>query len=262
MLWKEYNFNKIAAIGDVHGHLNTLLALVSKIPKNIPIFLLGDLIDKGKRSREVVEWAKKNGYTILGNHDHLMTVEDKPFWKRYESLWLLNNGAMTHRSYGGKWKIRNRLDNKVKFREHVNWLKTLPIIAHFPNIKINDRELYLSHAGIDNAINMANGIDNLKKILTENTREDLLKYHSKDTENINQEIATNILWNKFNKDTITDFGIFNVFGHTTQENAIVTDFYAAIDTEVYGPNKLTAIILPELKIIEQETIDDTWVEKK
>ena len=261
-MWKEYDFSKIIVIGDTHGHFNTLMALIAKLPKNIPIFLLGDMIDKGKRSKEVVEYAKENLYAILGNHDHLMTVEDRPFWKRYESLWLSNNGAMTHRSYGGKWKIRNYRDNAQKFREHINWLRYLPIVGHFPNIKINDRELYISHAGIDKAIEQAGNISNLKKILTENSRDDLLKYHSKDVETLEQKIATDILWHKLKKDSIVDYGIFNAFGHTTQEDVIIDEHYACIDTKVYGPNKLSALILPDMKIISQETIEDSWGEKK
>ena len=261
-MWKEYDFNQIIVIGDTHGHLNTLLALIAKLPKGIPIFLLGDMIDKGKRSKEIIEYAKENLYAILGNHDHLMTVEDKPFWKRYESLWLENNGAWTHRSYGGKWKIKNSQDNAKKFREHINWLRSLPIVGHFPNIKINDRELYISHAGLDSAITQAGDIDNLKKILTENTRDDLLKYHSKDTETTEQKIATDILWHKFKEDSIVDCGIFNAFGHTTQEEVVIGDYYACVDTKVYGPNKLSALILPDMKIISQDTLEDTWGEKK
>lgn len=38
-------------IGDIHGHFDTLEALINKIPKNSEIIFVGDLIDKGLKSR-------------------------------------------------------------------------------------------------------------------------------------------------------------------------------------------------------------------
>lgn len=266
MLWKTFDFTKVIVIGDVHGHLNTLLALISKLEKEypgIPIFFLGDLIDKGKRSKEVVELVKEKYYSVLGNHDHFMTIESRPTWKKYESLWLINSGAMTHRSYGGKWKLRNYREKRMDFMDHVNWIKELPLVAHMPNIKVNGKEVYLSHAGIDKAIEMTDGIDKLKELILKHSREELLGEHLKDATSFESQVATNILWNVL-KDakSITDNGIFNVVGHTSHDEVVLTNNIAGIDTCVYGPNKLTALVLPDMKIISQETLSDTWGEKK
>jgi len=65
------------AIGDIHGCIKTFKALIATInpTKKDQIFILGDLIDKGKHSKEVVDyiidWQEK-GYHFLvvrGNHE-------------------------------------------------------------------------------------------------------------------------------------------------------------------------------------------------
>ena len=262
MLWKEYNFDKIIAIGDVHGHYETLMALIEKLPKDIPIFFLGDLIDKGKRSKEVVEYVKNHHYSARGNHDNLMAIEASPNWKRYESLWLENNGKMTHRSYGGKYKLRNSREFSKIYYDHVNWIKSLPLVMEFPNIQINGRTLYLSHSSIDEAIKQKGSLDNLKNFLI-NSDHSLIRHHTNLKTAGAEELAiANIMWKVLKEGNIKDNNIFNVFGHTAAEEARIENHYACIDTKVYGPNKLTALILPEMKIISQETLEDTWGHKK
>lgn len=65
------------AIGDIHGCYETFLALLEqlKIKKTDQIFLLGDLIDKGKESKKVVDYTLKmqalgyQFYVLKGNHE-------------------------------------------------------------------------------------------------------------------------------------------------------------------------------------------------
>ena len=74
MLWKTYDYKEIIAIGDIHGSYETLLALIKKKSLNIPFFSLGDMIDRARRSRVVVELIKTEGNAILGNHELLIVV--------------------------------------------------------------------------------------------------------------------------------------------------------------------------------------------
>ena len=66
--------NKHYVIGDIHGSYNTLLALIEKLPKDANIVFVGDLIDRGKYSSQVVKFIRKNRYkSVLGNHEiHLL----------------------------------------------------------------------------------------------------------------------------------------------------------------------------------------------
>ena len=63
----------VAVIGDIHGCLNTLKDLVYRIRQKYPainIFSVGDLVDRGNFSYEVIEFIieEKINFTA-GNHD-------------------------------------------------------------------------------------------------------------------------------------------------------------------------------------------------
>jgi len=67
------------AIGDIQGCFNTLKALLKRFrfdPNLDRIWLVGDLVNRGPRSLEVLRWAAGLGdrvTAVLGNHDlHLM----------------------------------------------------------------------------------------------------------------------------------------------------------------------------------------------
>ena len=49
-------------IADIHGCFKTLQALIKKLPEDQEICFSGDLIDRGRNSKDVVEFVKSNGY--------------------------------------------------------------------------------------------------------------------------------------------------------------------------------------------------------
>jgi serine/threonine protein phosphatase 1 len=61
-------------IGDVHGHYDGLMLLLDSIEPTTDdqIYFLGDLIDRGPKSAQVVDFVRENNYgCVLGNHEQM-----------------------------------------------------------------------------------------------------------------------------------------------------------------------------------------------
>ncbi|MBL8149572.1 MAG: serine/threonine protein phosphatase [Blastocatellia bacterium] len=101
---------KTYVIGDIHGRLTQLKALVSSLdydPQQDRIILLGDLIDRGEDSPGVVNYALElqaespNFVCLRGNHEQMML----DLIEYGDLLWLVpeNGGAITIAQYGCKY---------------------------------------------------------------------------------------------------------------------------------------------------------------
>ncbi len=71
------------AIGDIHGCWQTLQRLLDRIrwdPSSDELWLVGDLVNRGPASLEVLRWAVANDHrvtSVMGNHDlHLVSRAD------------------------------------------------------------------------------------------------------------------------------------------------------------------------------------------
>jgi len=99
--------NRLFAIGDIHGCFDSLKELVEnkiQLQKDDKLILLGDYIDRGDKSKEVVDFIielSENGYDViplLGNHEAMLldAFEDE----KNISKWFQNGGYETLRSFG------------------------------------------------------------------------------------------------------------------------------------------------------------------
>lgn len=106
---------RVYAIGDVHGRLDLLMGLVKRIkadhraraPAELDIVLLGDLVDRGPHSAQVIEYlraARHAGFArfhfLCGNHEEAMLASLAPGALVEETGWLDYGGYETMRSYG------------------------------------------------------------------------------------------------------------------------------------------------------------------
>jgi serine/threonine protein phosphatase 1 len=90
-------------IGDIHGCLEPLKRLLEKVSPGAEdeVVFVGDYIDRGPHSREVVDYLLRRPYRcvfLLGNHERMLLsfLEGED-----EDLFLENGGQETLRSYGG-----------------------------------------------------------------------------------------------------------------------------------------------------------------
>ncbi|MDX2240238.1 MAG: metallophosphoesterase family protein [Leptolyngbyaceae cyanobacterium bins.302] len=123
-------------IGDVHGHYQGLMTLLDTIApgRQDKVYFLGDLIDRGPDSVQVVDFVQQSGYTcLLGNHEQLMIdsfPNGKPFTPALQA-WLYSGGRATVASYGESGILL----------DHLDWMKTLPAYLDLG-------DLWLVHAGL------------------------------------------------------------------------------------------------------------------
>ncbi len=220
---------RVYAIGDVHGRLDKLEALELLIAKDaksakvpVRIVMTGDYVDRGPRSREVIEHVLKQQLqdkrvTLRGNHDFYMPFEGASNIMMIH--WCQFGGLETLLSYGiniTKWSEdeihQKRAEIVEKFRAAFplyqrNFLLSTPMTVQFG-------DYLFVHAGIDPGIPLDQ--QSTKDMLT--IREPFLSSDA-------------------------DHGCVVVHGHTVSEHVDVRSNRIGIDTGACFGGKLTALAL-------------------
>lgn len=120
-------------IGDIHGCYNTFMALLEKLPKDEEIVLCGDMVDRGPKSKQVVEHVMNEPRisTVLGNHElFVIMARAEPM---DSEIWRANGGRETSKSYG----------SHLPPDAVVDWMETLPLYIQKDGIVV-------SHSAIGN----------------------------------------------------------------------------------------------------------------
>lgn len=241
--------DKIIVISDSHGCYKTLIALLDKIPKDILICFVGDFIDRGPSSSNVVEEIIKNNYlSVIGNHE-IMMLEccTEPYIP--PKNWLYQGGNETLKSYQKDFTTYFDINNNKLFLTHLEFIKNLPYFYKFRFIDDNIKPLIVSHSMI--MPYMDTKFENIR-----------------DEQNYDINTLQEIIWNRA---ILTDkynligdnCDYYNIFGHTILKTPIVTENYAAIDTGSFlnlnnyvKSGGITAIEYPSMNIYYQENIED------
>lgn len=203
----------IYAIGDIHGCYDKLTALMEKIDidfESDTLVFLGDYIDRGHQSFEVVEYLiqlkRQHPHTVFlkGNHEEML---EKYLAGTDKITYLVNGGQQTLESYLNRPR---QLDEPLIPETHMTFFKSLQLYHE------TDHYVFV-HAGLKKTVPLA-----------EQKSEDLLWIRQK------------FIGSK------EDFGKLVVFGHTPLPEPLLQPNKIGIDTgAVYG-NKLTCVRLPEL----------------
>ena len=227
-------------IGDIHGCLSTLQALIAKAGPVEQIISVGDLIDRGPDSLGVVKYCIDNNIQVcLGNHE-FMALEaiskylgpDYPY-KRMDLLdsdWFANGGSGVFDSC-----------SKEDLQFMLDYFKSLPIYIK-TDYTHNELPVVVSHTCLNNyAYDLLNA-----------TQDDLRAH------------AESFVWSRTQAVNIAKF--FNIYGHTPTDYLDIKGAVPRIsptginlDTGcVYQNNidrgKLTAVLLPSMQIIQQERL--------
>lgn len=155
---------KIYAISDIHGYLDEFIDALNKVnlnDKDNRLFLLGDYIDNGPQSFEVlskiIELEKifpEQIVTLLGNHEECFygwLILDKPtasvFPETIKSFFSPEELNYIFKSNPNNFKtgVRNEIRNNAKFVPFINWFqKRYEDSRYFET----ENQIFV-HAGID-----------------------------------------------------------------------------------------------------------------
>ena len=203
---------KVAIIGDIHGCYEELIILLDKLPKGVErIYSVGDLIDRGQDSKAVVqECINRDIICVKGNHEDMFIDYIAKRGKYDRGLFEINGGIATLESYSNGDKLIDIPDSHLEF------------MLNMPDY-IETDDFILSHAGI------VSHIEKTFRDCSERSKQELI-------------------WDRTNKSN--NLGKIQVFGHTPVQEVQIKQSAINIDTGCFAGNKLSALILPDIEIID------------
>lgn len=150
---------QIAVIGDIHGCNKSLNILINMLIKKYNInrfYFVGDLIDRGQYSKEVVDTLlelniEKN--FLLGNHEDMMLDFLSGILRYNDSIWLDNGGIFTLQSFLGSHfneKHHEQLHYTGIRSYFVNYLQFFNNFKEYLIVQMEDKKFLISHCGIYN----------------------------------------------------------------------------------------------------------------
>jgi serine/threonine protein phosphatase 1 len=138
---------KINIIGDIAGRYDELLLLLAKMPEADLILSVGDMVDRGPKSKQVIKWFMKmqkagKAEAIYGNHEDMMV---ESLTQGYSRDWMNNGGHKTLESYMKKGD--KDFQDALVPKSHIDWLKKRPMY-------FQTEDLFVSHAPITSLKNI------------------------------------------------------------------------------------------------------------
>lgn len=208
------------AIGDIHGHVEALIAILRQIERAYPkahVVCVGDYVDRGEASADVLtilqdlSQTDAHGVTCLaGNHETMLVkFIDDPVG--YGRKWLKHGGLQTLASYGvahtGMESIVATRDALVSAMggAMIDWLRGLPLFWRSGNVAV-------VHAAADPNVPLE------------------------------AQSSRTLLWGhpQFTQAVRAD-GVWVIHGHTIVDQSAVVAGRVAIDTGAYATGRLTAV---------------------
>ncbi len=215
-------------VGDVHGEYKALLNLVAKIPKKSQLIFVGDLIDRGSQSAQVVRFVREHNLScVRGNHEEMMIEHGGAFIRSIEqnesieetNMWLKHGGVETLLSYGlvslqGEKVIPHPFIKEFifQFKDDIEWMKSLPIYLELDALHSSGRAVVVSHSSIAPV------------------------WHMRHETQQRKVFVSTALWSR--TIPLDKQPIFNIFGHTPQQFTVKEkQHYVNVDTGCYMKEK-------------------------
>ncbi|MCH9741089.1 MAG: metallophosphoesterase [Epsilonproteobacteria bacterium] len=204
-------------IGDVHGEYQMLLALVDKLPTDAKLIFVGDLVNRGKQSREVIKFARENAFAVVrGNHEEYMLEHGRNFIEGIEkdkrvnlhNMWMYVGGVQMLQSYrvlskaSDEPKVLKNEEGIASLKRDLEWIASLPLFIDMGEIENYHLPLVISHGSIGDF------------------------WHLKETNRKHFEFY--ILSNR--RRPSSNSPIFNIYGHTVVPSVVKGKNFVSLDT--------------------------------
>ncbi len=207
------------AIGDIHGCATALADVLTRIDAvhpDVPVVCVGDYVDRGEKSREVLaqlmELSTARGadfVCLLGNHEKMLLdflgdpAGKGPRWLRFGGLQTLASFGVR---YGGTSGLVDAANGLVEAMgpDMIAWLRDRPLMWQSGNVAV-------VHAGADPRAPLAD------------------------------QSARTLIWGHPDFEAVArEDGVWIVHGHTIVDAAKASQGRIAIDTGAYATGRLTA----------------------
>lgn len=248
------NENEYVIIGDIHGCFDSLMALLKKCDFNIQnnkientkkrIILVGDLIDKGPNSKEVLQFVienKKYIHVVKGNHEEWV----------YKKL---NNKKQDQISLDIQKKY---FTDSIKYKGDEEYKILLNKVYEFAKPFVENKYFIVTHAPCSNKYL---GKVNSKSINNQKNQRLPQKSEFNTTKDYLEMVkyVYRHLWEEANVAHKK-----HIFGHWAMEEVFSFKNKLGIDTGAVRGNKLTALhfIKNEFKEISVPTVEKVKKEK-
>lgn len=254
-------------IGDLQGCLDPLITLADQLPPDAPIWLTGDLINRGPQSLETLRWVIDQGdriTTVLGNHDiHLLAIAAgirKPHptdtyadilaapdretllnWIRTRPLAHFDQGwLMVHAGVLPQWSVAQTLSLAAEVQHALSgpdWLEFLPKMYGNEPSRWDD-----TLAGADRLRIVINALTRMRFVDASGKMEFATK------EGVGAAPAGFVPW--FDAPGRITAGTPIVFGHWSALGLINRPNLVAIDTGCVWGRQLSAVRLSDRKVLQ------------
>lgn len=213
------------AVGDIHGRYDLMQRLLARLSEHRELdrlVFLGDYIDRGEQSAEVLKglhWLDgRSGRAVClrGNHEEmLLAFLEDPLAKGPD--WLRHGGRQTLQSFGvfpvppsapaADWLAARDSLARAMGADMIGWLQQLPVIWQTGNI-------VAVHAGLDPA-----------KPVAAQSESDLVWGHPEFLQTPRQD------------------GVWVIHGHTIVDQVIPGKGRIGVDTGAFATGKLSAVVV-------------------
>ena len=227
-------------IGDIHGEYQKLLDLVAKLPKEAKLIFVGDLIDRGLQSRELIAYIRTTNHQVVrGNHEQFMIEDGQILIDKLladeeltmSNTWVFAGGIETLLSYGllekqeDTYQFIKDLEGIEALQSDIDWMKCLPLYIKMENPHNPNLPIVISHASIGDFWDL------------EETNYKHFEFY--------------IMSNR--RRPSADASIFNIYGHVNVSSVVMGSNFVSLDTgcgRTDGSGKLSAYCVETREVFE------------